>query len=65
LKPFGLRFQLPTSLFELRRDKTTQQVGIADLTASTVSDVIPHRRLYRNAIFLVAAATSTIAQLQY
>jgi hypothetical protein len=27
--PFGLRFQLPTSLFELRRDKTTQQVGKA------------------------------------
>jgi len=25
--PFGLRFQLPTSLFELRRDKTTQQGG--------------------------------------
>jgi len=23
----GLRFQLPTSLFELRRDKTTQQDG--------------------------------------
>ncbi len=27
---FRLRFQLPTSLFELRRDKTTQQGGNLD-----------------------------------
>ena len=27
--PFGLRFQLPTSLFELRRDKSTQLDGRA------------------------------------
>ena len=33
--PFGLRFQLSTSLFELRRDKTTQQAGSIDFTKST------------------------------
>jgi hypothetical protein len=31
--PFVLRFQLPTSLFELLRDKTTQQVDKADNSA--------------------------------
>ena len=38
--------------------------GIADLTASTASDAVPHSQLWRNGIFLVAAATSTIAQLR-
>ncbi len=33
--PFGLRFQLATTLFELRRDKTTQQAGSVDFAKST------------------------------
>jgi hypothetical protein len=37
--------------------------GIADLTASTVSNAVPHRQLLRNDIFRVAAATSTIDSL--
>ena len=43
---------------------STPHVELADLTASTASDAVPHRRLLRNDIFLVAAATSTIAQLR-
>jgi hypothetical protein len=38
--------------------------GIADLTASTALDAVPHSLLRRNDICLVAAATSTIAQLR-
>jgi hypothetical protein len=30
LKPLGLLFQLPTSLFELRRGKSTQEDGISN-----------------------------------
>jgi hypothetical protein len=37
--------------------------GLADTTASMASDVIPHKKLWRNYIFLVSAAISTIAQL--
>jgi hypothetical protein len=40
-------------------------VGIADLTASTASDAMPHSPLLRNSGFLVAAATSTIAQVRF
>ena len=36
--------------------------GLADLTASTVLDVVPHSTLWRNANCRVAAATSTSAQ---
>jgi len=38
----GLRFQLPTSLFELRRDKTAQQDGEAnrvDLSRRSLDEV--------------------------
>ena len=38
---------------------------IADLTASTASNAQPHKRLWRQRIFLVYAATSTIAQLRF
>jgi hypothetical protein len=37
--------------------------GIADLTAYTASDDLPHRWLYRKAIFLIASASPIIAQL--
>jgi hypothetical protein len=37
--------------------------GIADLTTSTALDAVPHSQLSRDDICLVAAATSTIAQL--
>jgi hypothetical protein len=39
--------------------------GIADLTASTVSNAVPHSQLLRNDIFRVAAATSTIDSLAH
>jgi hypothetical protein len=39
--------------------------GLADLTASPVLDAVPHRKLLRNNICLIAAATSTSAQFRY
>jgi hypothetical protein len=40
-------------------------MGLADLTASTVLDAVPHRRLWRNDICLIAAATSTSAHVRF
>jgi hypothetical protein len=68
--PFGLRFQLPTTFFELRRDKTTQQVGKADAAPSSALlrrtsplDALLERS--GNPVAGEAEAPSTFAQLGY
>jgi hypothetical protein len=49
----------------LKPGSNLKPCGITDPAASPLSDVVVNRPLSRNAIFLGAAAGSTIAQLRY